>query len=273
MKKVIVVFDGHHFSEGAFEFIRRLNEKDPILVTGIFLPVVDYAELLYSLGGMTGPLYYTDIAFEDTGIIQKNISHFKSLCLQNGIEYRIHPDLERHVISEVKLESRFADLLILSSELFYENLGKDTQENYIENALHKAECPVLLVPEHYHFPENVILAYDGSESSVFAIKQFAYLLPEFVNLKTLLVAAFTGNKNIPDIEYVEEFAACHFKDLTISKLEINPKMYFNTWLNDHGRSILVTGAYGRSVLSEMLKKSFITEIIQDHKVPIFIAHK
>jgi len=273
MKKVIVVFDGHHFSEGAFEFIRQLNEKEQILATGVFLPVIDYAELLYSLGGLSGPMYYSDIAIEDTGIIQKNISHFKSLCKSNGIEYRVHPDLERHVIFEVKLESRFADLLVLSSELFYENLGKDTQDDYIQNVLHKAECPVLLVPEHYHFPENVILAYDGSESSVYAIKQFAYLLPEFANLKTLIVSASTDNKEISDIEYIEEYAACHFKDLTISKLEIDPKMYFNTWLNDNGKSILVTGAYGRSTLSEMLKKSFIAEIIHDHKVPIFIAHK
>ena len=272
MKKVIVVFDGHHFSEGAFEFVRQLNEKERILVTGLFLPVIDYAELLYSLGGLTGPAYYSDFAFEDTGLVQKNISHFKELCKQHGIEYNLHPDLNRHVITEIKFQSRFADLLVLSSELFYENLGEDLQEDYIENVLHKAECPVLLVPEHYNFPQNAILAYDGSESSVFAIKQFAYLLPWFTQMKTLLVSAIK-DADIPDVKYIEEYAGSHFKNLTITKLHLSPRVYFNSWLSEHGRSILVTGAYGRSALSELLKKSFISEAIHAHKLPIFIAHK
>ena len=37
MKKVVIAFDGNHFSEGAFEFVRRLNELQPILLTGVFL--------------------------------------------------------------------------------------------------------------------------------------------------------------------------------------------------------------------------------------------
>jgi len=271
MKKVIIAFDGNHFSEGAFSFVRHLNEQQSILLTGVFLPVVDYAELLYSLGGMSGPVYFQDYEYADTGVIQENIDHFSSLCIKNGIEYRVHPDVEKHVISEVKEESRFADLLVVASELFYKNLGEDTQDDYIENVLHKTECPVLLIPEHYHFPENVILTYDGSESSVYAIKQFAYLLPEFKNLNTLLV--YAGAKEIPNVSEIEELAARHFNNLTISKVTIDSKKYFNAWLEEHGDSILVTGAYGRSGLSELLRRSFITDTIHEYKVPIFIAHK
>lgn len=270
MKKILIAFDGKHFSEGAFEFVRQLNERQPVLAIGMFLPVVDYAELLYSLGGLTGPMYFQDVEFEDTGMIQSNIEHFKSLCIHNGIEFRVHADLERHVIAEVKQESRYADLLVLSSELFYANLGEDSQEDYIQEVLHKSECPVLLVPEDYAFPDNAILSFDGSENSVYAIKQFAYLFPE-LDMRTLLV--YAGAKEIPDLDNIEELAARHFNDLTIFHLEANPKRYFNTWLEDNGHSILVTGAYGRSALSETLRKSFITDIIRDHKVPIFIAHR
>ena len=45
MKKVLLVFDGTNFSEGAFEFVRRLNELQPLLVTAVFTPQVDYASL------------------------------------------------------------------------------------------------------------------------------------------------------------------------------------------------------------------------------------
>jgi nucleotide-binding universal stress UspA family protein len=37
--------------------------------------------------------------------------------------------------------------------------------------------------------------------------------------------------------------------------------------------LLVAGAYGRSELSGMFRKSFLAEVIAEHKVPIFVAHK
>ncbi len=273
MKKIIVAFDGNHFSEGAFEFVRHLNDMQPVLATGIFLPGIDYAELLYSIGGLSGPVYYKEIELNDTGILKENMTRFALLCEKNGIEYRIHPDDEKHVIDEVKLESRFADMLVLSSELFYENLGTAEQDDYIQTVLHKAECPVIVVPEHYKAPENVILCYDGSESSVYAIKQFAYLFPELTGMKTLLLFAGDENEAIPDLDYIEELAPRHFKDLRIFKLETDPGKYFNTWLEDYGSSLLVTGSYGRSSLSSLLRKSFITATIHEHKLPVFIAHR
>ena len=45
MRKILLVFDGINFSEGAFEFARRLNEKNQILVAGVFMPQVDFANL------------------------------------------------------------------------------------------------------------------------------------------------------------------------------------------------------------------------------------
>ena len=51
MKKVLIAFDNGHFSKGGFEFARRLNELQPILLTGVFLPNVDYNALTYAYGG------------------------------------------------------------------------------------------------------------------------------------------------------------------------------------------------------------------------------
>ena len=45
MKKIILISDGRNFSDAAFEFAKRLNELQPILLTGIFLPQTDYATL------------------------------------------------------------------------------------------------------------------------------------------------------------------------------------------------------------------------------------
>jgi len=44
MKKILLAFAENKLPESAFEFVRRLNEINPLLVTGIFL-----GEVVYSL--------------------------------------------------------------------------------------------------------------------------------------------------------------------------------------------------------------------------------
>ena len=274
MKKILLAFDGLHFSEGVFEFVKKMNDQQKVLATGIFLPSIDYIELLYSYGGVpAGPVFLSETAESDEQRLNKNIARFEQLCKDNDIACKVHKDFEKHVVTHLKEESRFADLLVLSSSSFYENLGEETQEDYISNVLHKAECPVMLVPENYSLPESIILAYDGSEQSVFAIKQFVYLFPEYHEIQVLLVYFDSGKSGVPERESIDELLGLYFKNLTVFKLKINPRKELEQWLHDHGGSLLVAGAFGRSLFSEMIRKSFITDVIHDHKVPIFVAHK
>ena len=274
MRKILLVFDGINFSEGAFEFARRLNEKNQILVTGVFVPQVDFANLWSYAGAAGGATTIPLIEEDESKEIEKNIERFKQLCEKSKIEYRIHKDFYAFALPELKKESRFADLVIIGSEKFYANIGVNGPNDYIKDALHDAECPVLVVPEKFNFPESNILSYDGSESSVFAIKQFAYLFPEFVKNPTLLVYAKNEKEEeIPNEEYIEELAARHFPDLTIMKLHLEPKEYFATWIGEKKNSLLVSGSFGRSSLSRVFKKSFIKDVVRDHKLLLFITHR
>lgn len=273
MKKIILAFDGIHFSEGAFEFARRLNELQPVLLTGIFFPQAAYANL-WSYTEAMGVAFVPLIVADESEQVEKNIAHFEKRCVANGIDYRVHKDFFDFALPELKKESCYADLLILGSELFYKNISNDLPNDYLEEALHNVACPVILVPEKFDFPESIILAYDGSEDAVFAIKQFAYLFPELTKKKTLLVYSHEDEtKDFPDKVQMEELVARHFKDLTLYRLDLNPKKYFAGWLLEKKSPILVSGAYGRSGLSKLFKKSFLKDVIAVHRLPVFIAHK
>lgn len=273
MKKILLAFDGKHFSDSLFEFVKQLNKRESVMATGIFLPVVDYSELLYSFGGMAGPVIVNYPEQDELDAIRKNIDRFEALCKEFNIKYTVHAGFTRHVIEQIKLETRFADLLVLSPKTFYENLGVDIKDDYLENVLHKAECPIILIPEVYRAPQNIVISYDGSEASVHAIKQFAYLFPEYKDLQTLMVYFNKSAKDIPERELLEEFASLHFDRLTIFKLKISPKKDMEQWLLDNGDTMLVAGAYSRSLFSELIRKSFITEVIKGHRIPIFVAHQ
>ena len=274
MRKILLVFDGINFSEGAFEFARHLNEKNPVLVAGVFVPQVNFANLWSYAAAGSGATTIPLIEDEEAKEIEKNIERFRQLCEKHKIEYRVHKDFYDFALPELKKESRFADLIIIGSEKFYANIGGNGPNDYIKNALHDAECPVLIVPEKFKFPENNILSYDGSESSVFALKQFAYLFPEFVGNPSLLVYAKNENENeIPNLEYIEELAARHFPDLTIMKLHFDPKEHISRWISEKQSPILVSGSFGRSSISRAFRKSFIKDVIKDHKCPVFIDHR
>lgn len=275
MKKILLAFDGSNFSEGAFEFCRRLNEMQPILVTGVFIPQVNYANLWsYATAAGTEPLFIPLVEEEEAAEITTNIQHFESLCQKNGISYRVHKDFFDFALPELKKETRFADLVIISGEIFHKGPLAANQYDYMRDAIHASECPVLVVPESFEFPENNILAYDGGEESVYAIKQFAYLFPELAKNKTLLVYSEDHvEKNFPSRDNIIELCTQHYKDLTFHKLEIDTKKYFSTWISEKKASILVSGSFSRSALSQIFKKSFIADIIMEHKIPVFIAHK
>lgn len=274
MKKIILIFDGENFSNSAFDFASRLNEIQPILLTGVFLPAEGYKNIIQYYGGMEGAIYVDTTDHEyDAQVMSKNIDAFKALCIKNGIEYRIHSDTKEPILDALSRESRYADLLVLSSELFYSNLDKKSQLETIEETVHETECPVILLPEDYKFPNSNVLAYDGSESSVFAIKQFAYLFPELAAQNTIVVHASEEHTTMPDFDYIKELLSRHFSNLEFLKLDVDPKEYFKTWFVNTKDPILVAGSYGRSSFSEVFKRSFANEIVNEHKFPVFIAHK
>jgi nucleotide-binding universal stress UspA family protein len=275
MKKILLAFDGSNFSEGAFEFARRLNEIQPVLVAGAFLPQNDYANLWsYSTAAAAGAMYVPLIEEEDTAMIAANITRFEKLCIDNDIAHRTHKGFYDFVLPELKKESRFADVMIVSGELFYKRITESDQFDYLQEVLHHSECPVLVVPEQYRFPDKNILAYDGSEASVYAIKQFAYIFPELAKNKTVLV--YAGSKegsNFPEESSIAELLTQHFKNLEFYKLDANPKKYFATWMNEKKGAVLVSGSFSRSSLSQMFRKSFVKDILLEHHTPVFIAHK
>jgi hypothetical protein len=205
--------------------------------------------------------------------VQENIKRFGDYCIKNGIEYRVHKDFDDFALPELKKETRFADLLIISGETFYKNSGSDEPSEYLKEALHGVECSVIVVPEDIQFPDTNILAYDGSASSVYAIKQFAYLFPELTGNETVLVYANEKeNEELPDQVNIEELASRHYNNLVISKVHADPKNFFHSWLQEKRNSILVSGAFGRSGFSRLFHKSFISDIIKEHKLPVFISH-
>src|SRR6187397_130544 len=103
MKKILLAFEGTHFSEGAFEFARRLNELQPILLTGVFLPQTELANL-WSYADPVGVPFIPTVESSEAEIVHQNIAGFERLCQGNCIDYRVHKDFYDLALPELKKE-------------------------------------------------------------------------------------------------------------------------------------------------------------------------
>jgi hypothetical protein len=275
MKKIVIALDGSHFPHGAFEFAKYLNQESDILLAGVFLSPVDYSKLMMYSAAEAGAVmpgwFYTA---DDDKLVLKNIALFEEACTKEGIHYRVHKENNEIAIASLVEETRFADVLLVSSELFYKNIG-DVQPNfYLEEVLKKSECPVMLVPEGFTPPVQNVIAYDGSESSVFAMKQFGYLFPGLATQQTVLLSiSAAGKETLPEYSLITELAAGHYPGLRIEMAAMIDRHDFTTWLMEQPLSYVVMGAYSRSMFSEFFKKSFAAGVIKEIKMPVFIAHK
>jgi hypothetical protein len=162
--------------------------------------------------------------------------------------------------------------MIISSEHFYKQFG-DQPNEYLREILRNSECSVLLLPDKCKFPQKIILSYDGSESSAFAIKQFAYLFPYLSKRKTTLVFAHENVKEEPDRDLIRELVIRHYPDLDIQLIQVESKDDLTQWLNNQQDALIVSGSFGRSALSQLFKKSFLHNLIKEQKLPLFISHK
>lgn len=275
MKKILVAFDNTHYSEGAMQFIAHLHKMSPVSVTGVFLPQIDYAALWSAEAGAFSGSLFVPLATEvQTESIREIISRFEQFCTNNKMKHTVHADLFDFTLNELQTETRFADMLVIGSELFYADKSTDRISDFLQGVLHRSECPVLLVPEGGGFPQINILTCDGSEDAVFAIKQFSYLLPELCNRKTMMIYLNEDeNASIPEEEKLKDLLNHHFEQYSCQALHFDAKTYLTTWLSEQESGLLVSGAFGRSFASQLFKHSFIYNIITKHRTPVFIAHK
>ncbi|HPH84051.1 MAG TPA: universal stress protein [Ferruginibacter sp.] len=273
MKKIIIAFDGQHYSTSTMEFVLSLNQMERVALTAVFLSPVDYTAI-WSFPILPGGSDILSATGDNKSenVVSNNMKRFEETCQLHQIPYRIHNDINGMVFSSLKKESRFADLLLVSNQLFYEQIGRQPND-YLQNILQIVECPVLLIPEKGLFPERIVFAYDGSESSIYAVKQFYYLFPSMCRLPTTLMYAKAGKDEIPDQVNAEELLLRHFSDLSIELLDDDNPAHLVEWMRQQPSALLITGAYGRSGISQLFRKSFAKEIVKEHFVPVFIAHK
>jgi hypothetical protein len=271
MKKILLPLTGDHYPQDLLDFVGRLHAQAPVLVTAAALPVSDYAGMLEA--ELPGAVPGTNEGDEEQRA-RRQCRKVERACEDMGIPCKMHLDLEDFALPCLRKESRYADLMLLDSRHFFEERDSGQPNAWMKDTLHRSECPVLLLPGKTTLPGEVILTYDGSAESVFAIKEFAHLFPEFHTVQTTLVYINDEtDARIPEESSIRELGRLHFKKFRVLNLRMKSTEFFDNWVGMMTNPWLVTGSFGRSALSQLFRGSFSDALIRRHQVPVFVAHR
>jgi len=280
MQKIILAINSHQLKAYAIKYACHLASLSHSKLTALFIeteaePMPEKKlSSIYSKGAVEQSLEENKTVLMD---LDQGAHYFLKTCEAKGIRAEVFvkgrtTGHEGLVIDEIIGASRFADLLVVDPEISLDDKDEERPSHLLKEILSRAECAVVLPPVHFTETEEIVFCYDGSSSSVFAMKQFAYLFPRFSDKKVVLLSITDSEPGIKDKAQVGEWLKDHYSQIGFETLEGNPGEELFKYFLMKQNIVVVIGAYGRTMLSHFLKKSAADLIIRVIDLPLFIAH-
>jgi nucleotide-binding universal stress UspA family protein len=272
MRKILVAIDAQNVNSKAIDFASYAAVLTKSRLTGVFLENIIFEEMS-ELAGVSS--YSSEISSleERNKKTEENILFFREACEKRGVTSNIHRKRGMPT-DEMIEESRFADMIIVDAEMSFKKKIESVPSEFVKNLLEEAECPVIISPQSFDGIDEIIFSYNGSGSSVLAIKQFTYLFPEFHNKKITLLEVNKEDENtIRSKPKISEWLKAHYDEIDFKLLNGSPEEELYKYLLGKENLLLVMGAFGRGVISSLLKPSRAKLIVSTTNFPIFISHR
>lgn len=259
MKRILVAIDTKQVNVHLIDFACYIARLTHSRLTGVFLDA-ETAELVYS-----EPAAKNSLSGE-------SIRLFREACTNRGTNCSVCNEISIPAADLIK-ESRYAELQIVDPDMSLTEKKEELPSAFIKDILAHSECPVIMAPFNFYEVDEIVFAYDGSAGSVYAIKQFTYLFPEFSGKKITVVQVNEDGKNLyTGKEHVGELLQLHYSSIGYQLLQGKAADELFGYLLTKKNVFIVMGAFGRSMLSGLIRHSTAELIIRTINQPMFIAH-
>ena len=273
MENILLIINPDKPGLASIDFACNVATSAQARLTGVFIENF-YFEYI-PIGDAMAPAYFGQLQ-ENSQVkadTDQAVRIFQEECQRKGIIPEVYVD-KGEPIQEVIYESRFADLVIIDPYMNFYEREEDAPSHFAREILAHAECPVLIAPEKFESIEEIIFCYDGSASSLFAIKLFTYLFPAFSKKNVMLLEISKSDSEQVDESHkrIMQWLGSHYNDVHYHALKGDVKDELFTWFFMKEKKLIVMGAYGRPLLSRFFNKSAADVLIRMVDLPIFITH-
>ncbi len=282
MGKILVALDDHStFVKDLITTAKELfaNWKNNLYV-GLLVKDLSYATKVSGYFQKVGledynPYEQDELLSEEDQKKAELIANFIKPSKLLGIRHEIHNDFKMTAYELVK-QSMYADLLIVSYQIFYNHATNKADTSLLFHVLKESKCPVLILPSNITSIDNIIFTYDGKESSVFAIKAFSSLFSDATKDKITSILTVTPSleEEIKNEKFLLDLVKQHYNNVGVQLLEgTSIASEIIRFAESVENPLVVMGAYGRNVISNLLIPSVARDIIERRCLPLFIAHR
>lgn len=274
MEKLLLVMNSHKADTKAISFGCYMARLTGSKLTGLLIEEVS----LETASPAYKQSYYKKTKLrEDHSILMDTdqvMRYFSAECRLQGVTSDVYSE-KGTPLEKVLYESRFADMIILTPDLFLTSQNETIPTTFVKQVLSKAECPTIIAPGYFKEIEEVIFCFDGSDSSLFAIKEFTHLFPHFKSRKVTALEIRNAmiDETSESVTKMRAWLDAHYTQAHFRFLdgEVEDELFAYLLLKEH--AFVVMGAYGRGMLSTLFRKSTADTVIRTIDLPIFITHR
>jgi len=263
MRKVLLLSSGQALSRNSLDFAFYLGKGKGLHLNGLFFSETNNrADADWDSD--------TVVASQTATSTAPAIAEFESAVKLKGFHYNINV-LEKDVLKEIHEQSKFADLMICDAGLSPVNSGLGLSP-FVRQVLAGSKCPVVVAPVKFDDMEEIIFTYDGSDMSMYAIKQFTYLFPDFGETPVSVLRVIpSGSEYNEKKDKLVDFLKYHYNSISFTTLEGEDAeiALFRQFIGKKN-IMLVMGAYGRKMI--LNERSTADILLRNIDTPMFIAH-
>lgn len=205
MRRILLATNANDIKTSAVDFgcyIANLM-RSPLM--GFLLEQKQKKELAERLGPVENNDYDTALPAE----IAANADIFSNRCLHNDARHTVR-HIQGNPLQEIVNESLYADIILTDGNTTF-NGYDGWPSQFVKELLEHAKCPVIVTPFDFDEINEVVFAYDGTDSSIFAMKQFIYLFPELTDVKTTVLQVLDQeDHDITEKKKLKEFLMMHY---------------------------------------------------------------
>lgn len=267
MKPVLVLFNAIHFPAHvrttAIDLARRLHTELVAIAVPFEAGGGDYP-FPNDLDATADAPTIESRAEEDHSLIRQHYRLLQSEAAPAGIACRLDYWGGTDALTGLTLQ---ASVLVTDAGLDFASLS-------LETVLVRARCPVFIADVQTTRVERLVLAYDATAKSRYAIQSFAQLFAGWCTLPAYLVSVnvHAGGKKEEE-DFLNHWFPAHFPEGEWVSLEGPVRETLTAYLRQFTEDTLVVmGAFGRGAFSRFFNPSAAEAVIESTGLSLFVAH-
>lgn len=178
-------------------------------------------------------------------------------------------------LSQLINQATYSDMLIADARTDFNDYLLTSMNASLKDMLVDAHCPVLLIRPGRESLAKIIFTYDGSYSSMHAIKMYNYLFPVNKSIPVLLITVNSRRDDqVENEKLLQDWLAHHYTNLEKEELKQNAKEQLLEAVNRFpGNTHVVISAYGKEAYARIFHPSHVHLLLKFSKASLFVSHE